>query len=124
MAFAGNAAYCFSKSLRMTLRGAGAAPGTVPEPGSLECLTGMPFGKTSLPERRTFWPSAPVFGPDQCETLRAGLHDAELVVLETSGHAPFADAPEPFRAAVASFFARRGGAAGGAEGVASRVGAP
>src|SRR5262249_12813548 len=37
----------------------------VPGPGFLECLTGMPFGKTYLPERRRFWPSAPGFSPEQ-----------------------------------------------------------
>jgi hypothetical protein len=75
-AFTGNGAYCFSNSLHMTLLGSGAAPGAVPEPGFLECLTGMPFGKTYLPERRTFWPSAPGFSPE-----RGGGLDAAIATL-------------------------------------------
>jgi hypothetical protein len=84
-AFTGNAAYCFSNSLHMTLLGSGAAPGTVPEPGFLECLTGMPFGKTYLPARRTFWPSAPGFSPEQ-----GGGLDAAIATLGWSCEAWFA----------------------------------
>jgi hypothetical protein len=72
-AFTGNAAYCFSNSLHMTLLGSEAAPGTVPEPGFLECLTGMPFGKTYIPARRTLWPSAPGFSPEQGGGLDAAI---------------------------------------------------
>jgi hypothetical protein len=72
-AFTGNAAYCFSNSLHMTLLGSGADSGAVPEPGFLECLTGMPFGKTYLPERRRFWPSAPGFGTEQGGGLEVAI---------------------------------------------------
>jgi hypothetical protein len=72
-AFTGNAAYCFSNSLHMTLLGSGAAPGAVPESGFLECLTGMPFGKTYLPARRTFWPSAPAFSPERGDGLAVAI---------------------------------------------------
>lgn len=41
------------------------------------------------------------------EALRAGIPGAELVVFETSRHAPFVDQPEPYRATVAGFLARR-----------------
>jgi hypothetical protein len=72
-AFTGNAAYCFSNGLHMALLGSGARPDTVPEPGFLECLTGMPFGKTYLPARRRFWPSAPGFSPEQGGGLAAAI---------------------------------------------------
>src|SRR5688500_17523666 len=72
-AFTGDAPYCFSNSLRMTLLGSGAAPDTVPESGFLECLTGMPFGKTYLPEQRRFWPAAPGFSPAPCSGLELAI---------------------------------------------------
>lgn len=89
-AFTGNAAYCFSNGLHMTLLGSGAAPGTVPEPGFLECLTGMPFGKTYLPKRRTFWPSAPGFSPEQ-----GGGLDAAIRTLGWTCETWFADGAGP-----------------------------
>ena len=33
----------------------------------------MPFGKTYLPERRTFWPSAPAFSPEQGDGLAVAI---------------------------------------------------
>ncbi len=42
ISYTGNANYCYSNSLHMSLVGAGAQH--VPDPGFLECLTTMPFG--------------------------------------------------------------------------------
>lgn len=42
ISYTGNANYCYSNSLHMSLRGAGAEQ--TPDPGFLECLTTMPFG--------------------------------------------------------------------------------
>jgi hypothetical protein len=44
--YTGNANYCYSNSLHMSLRGSGAQQ--VPDPGFLECLTTMPFGNMYL----------------------------------------------------------------------------
>ena len=110
-AFTGNAAYCFSNGLHMTLLGSGAAPGTVPEPGFLECLTGMPFGKSYLPKRRTFWPSAPGFSPEQ-----GGGLDAAIRTLGWTCETWYADgaAPDAGDGAAAEALARlRDGLRGG-----------
>lgn len=41
-AYTGNSHYCYSNSLHMCLQHAGMS--SLPEPGLLECMTGMPFG--------------------------------------------------------------------------------
>ncbi|GCE22688.1 hypothetical protein [Dictyobacter kobayashii] len=48
VAFTGNSDYCFANSLHMSLLAARADKQDLPEPGFLECLTTMPFGKMYL----------------------------------------------------------------------------
>ncbi|MBX5455357.1 MAG: hypothetical protein IRZ31_00525 [Thermogemmatispora sp.] len=44
----GNSDYCYAHSLAMALQAAGAERDWLPEPGFLECLTTLPFGKLYL----------------------------------------------------------------------------
>lgn len=46
--YTGNSDYCYANSLYMSLLAAGADHSTLPDPGFLECLTTMPFGKLYL----------------------------------------------------------------------------
>jgi hypothetical protein len=46
--YIGNSDYCYTHSLSMALLAAGAERAWLPEPGFLECLTTMPFGKMYL----------------------------------------------------------------------------
>jgi len=65
-AFTGNGAYCYANGLHMTLLAAGADPTALPEPGFLECATGMPFGRGFYPaDGPRFWPSAPGWNPEK-----------------------------------------------------------
>lgn len=55
-AYTGNSHYCYSNSLHMCLKHA--SMDNVPEPGLLECMTGMPFGALFLEfETPLFFPS-------------------------------------------------------------------
>lgn len=61
--YTGNSHYCYSNSLYMCLRHAGMAD--PPEPGLLECMTGMPFGALFLQfETPLFFPSHADLNPN------------------------------------------------------------
>lgn len=61
--FTGNGAYCYANALHMLLS---AAADDVPEPGFLECATGMPFGQLFFAsEAPIFWPSPPGWDPEE-----------------------------------------------------------
>lgn len=62
-AYTGNSHYCYSNSLHMCLQHAGMAD--LPEPGLLECMTGMPFGALFLQfETPLFFPSHADLNPN------------------------------------------------------------
>jgi proline iminopeptidase len=46
-----------------------------------------------------------LYPPEDHEKLRAGIPDAELVLIERSGHLPFVEAQEPFLDALRAFLA-------------------
>jgi len=70
-AYTGNGAYCFSNGLHMSLLAAGAEPLRLPEPGFLECLSGMAFGRLYNVQRPVFFPSAPGWSPEEHGLERA-----------------------------------------------------
>ena len=62
-AYTGNSHYCYSNSLHMCLQHAGMA--NLPEPGLLECMTGMPFGALFMQfESPLFFPSHADLNPN------------------------------------------------------------
>jgi hypothetical protein len=63
--YTGNAAYCFTNSLHMCLQASSRDRGAVPEPGFLECLTGMTFGGHYSSKWVRYWPSAPNYSPEK-----------------------------------------------------------
>lgn len=67
VAYWGNSDYCYTHSLLMALQAAGAERTWLPEPGFLECLTTMPFGKLylELPTGPQVFFSNPALNPDQ-----------------------------------------------------------
>jgi hypothetical protein len=67
--YTGNGAYCYANSLHMSLCIVGMAD--LPEPGFLECLTAMPFGKMNIRggEMPFFYPNGTQSDPDNGLTL-------------------------------------------------------
>jgi hypothetical protein len=61
--FSGNSAYCYANSLYMFLYALKDQLPVLPEPGFLECLTLMPFGKCSF--QGLFYPNLPGLDPDK-----------------------------------------------------------
>lgn len=62
-AYTGNSHYCYANSLHMCLKHAGMA--NLPEPGLLECMTGMPFGALFMQlESPLFFPSHADLNPN------------------------------------------------------------
>ena len=106
--YTGNGAYCYANSLYMALRESGAAAGSVPEPGFIECLTTMPFGTLYLRVGRDLlvFFSSPLTNPDQgittalevmgweCRDEREGTPEAALARLsEAAARGPVLAGP-------------------------------
>lgn len=101
--YTGNSDYCYAHSLHMALLSAGAHPHQLPNPGFLECLTTMPFGKMylQLEDGPLAFFSNPNIDPDAgltlalqslgwtCQEQRGSEDDAALDRLrEATKHAP------------------------------------